>query len=347
VSIASKRGEAEVPAEHGRGGQRLDGRRREPAEPAGDEVRDPLRQTRGLVGRLGEAAEHLLDEERVPGRAALETAGELAVADEYRRLGLEQPGERHAADELLAGEVGDQPRGRPAGLGLGVAQRHQHHEPRAVQPADDVAQEQERRAARPLEVLDDEQQAAARGGLGDQRRGGLEEPVTAVLALGGRVGGDVAAAQLGHERRQRVDVDRLPRPAGVRRVVAQRLHERLVRHDGLLVDAAVQHRRAVGARGGGGARGEAGLAHARLAGEHDDAARAGRRARPALAQLAQLALAADERARLEPRERGRQRHGGGRAGGRRLARGGGVALQQQALVQRGDVRGRRGPQLIA
>ncbi len=82
-----ERGEAEVAAEHRGGGQRLDGLRLEPREPARDQVLDALGHALGL-GRLGQAAQHLLDEERVAGGAAVEAARELRVADELRGVRL-------------------------------------------------------------------------------------------------------------------------------------------------------------------------------------------------------------------------------------------------------------------
>ena len=172
---------------------------REPREAARDEVLDALRQARRLVGRLGEAAQHLLDEERVAGGAVLERAGERGVADEDGGLGLAEPRERDALHDLLAAEVGEQA-GRAAGVGLRVAQGHEHEQRRAVQAADDVAQEQQRRPPRPLEVLDHEQQRPRRRGLPEQRGDGLEQPVAAVLALAG--GSLRAVAELRHERRE-------------------------------------------------------------------------------------------------------------------------------------------------
>ncbi len=69
-----ERGEREVAAEHGGGGQRLDGVGLQPREPPRDEVLDALGHARRLVGRLLEAAQHLLDEERVAGGAAVQPA---------------------------------------------------------------------------------------------------------------------------------------------------------------------------------------------------------------------------------------------------------------------------------
>ena len=199
-----ERGEPEVAAEHGGGRERLDRRGRQPREAARDEVLDALGEARRLVGRLGEAAQHLLDEERVARGAALERAGELGVADERGGLRLAEPGQRDALDDLLAAEVGEQARGRAAGLGLGVAQGDEHQQRRAVQAADDVAQEQQRRPPRPLEVLEHEQQRPRRRGLAEQRGDRLEQPVAAVLALAGERSRRRAPAELGHERRERL-----------------------------------------------------------------------------------------------------------------------------------------------
>ncbi len=200
-----------------------------------------------------------------------------------------------------------------------------------------MAQEQQRRPSRPLEVLDHQQQRARRRGLPEQRGDGLEQPVAAVLALGGerRAG---RSAELRHQRRE---VGRRRGPARVGRVVAQRLHERLVGHDRLLVDAPVQDGRAARVGGGGEARRQPRLAHAGLPGEHDDAALRA----PALVQHGQLGLAADEGPLLQPLEHDRERDGRARRG----RRGGGRGLpgREQALVERGDLRRRRRPQLVA
>ena len=117
-----------------------------------------------------------------------------------------QARERHALDDVLAAEVGEQPRGRADGVGLRVAQRDEHHQRRAVQAADDVAQQQQRRAARPLEVLDHEQQRALAGRLAEQRGDRLEQPVAAVLALAGR-----RARARRSPRRARAPAARAPR----------------------------------------------------------------------------------------------------------------------------------------
>ena len=172
-----------------------------------------------------------------------------------------------------------------------------------MQAADDVAEQQQRRPPRPLEVLDHQQQRALAGRTVEYGGDGLEQPVAAVLALAGLRRGP---AELGDERRERLDVHP-GEVAGVGRVVAQRLHERLVGHDGLLVDAAVQHDRAGLVHLGGEARRQPRLAHAGVARQHDDAALAGGRALPAGAQDGELGLAADERALLAAGEHDRER----------------------------------------
>ena len=128
-------------------------------------------------------------------------------------------------------------------------------------------------------------------------------------------------------------------------VVAQRLHERLVRDDGLLVDPPVEHGRAARVRLGGEARGQARLAHAGLARQHHHGALARPGALPAPAQRGELGLAADERALLARGEHGRERERGG--GGSRRGRRRRLAQHEQAVVQRGDVRRGRGAELVA
>ena len=131
-------------------------------------------------------------------------------------------------------------------------------------------------------------------------------------------------------------------------VVPDGFDEGLVRDDGLLVDPPVQHRGAVHVRLGGEARRQPRLAHARLAGHHDDAGLPAGDPLPAAAQHAQRGLAADERALLTAREHGRERDRHRRRGrpvGRDRRRR--LALQQQPVVQRGDVRRGRRAELVA
>jgi hypothetical protein len=334
-----ERAQPELAAEDGGGGERLHGVGREPREAPRDEVLDAGGQARRLLRRLGEAAQHLLDEERVAGGAFLQRAGECGVADEDGGLGLAEPRERDPLHDLLAAEVGQQPHGRAAEVGLGVAQGHQHQQRRAVQAADDMTEQQQRRLPGPLEVLDHEQQRPRRRRLPEQPGDRLEQPVAAVLALPGRPLGHLGISpELGHERGERRAVRR-GRADRVRGVVAQRLHERLVGHHGLLVDAPVQHGRPARVGGRGKAGRQPRLAHPGLPGEDDDAALR----IPALAQHGQLRLAADERPLLEPLEdeRERDRRARGRRGRhRRLGR-------EQPLVERGDLRRRGRPELVA
>jgi hypothetical protein len=84
---------------------------------------------------------------------------------------------------LVTAEIGEQARRGGVAVGLGVAQRHEHHQRRAVQAPDDVAQQQQRRPPRPVQVLDHEQQRPRGGRLPEHRGDRLEEPVAAVLAL--------------------------------------------------------------------------------------------------------------------------------------------------------------------
>ena len=175
----------------------------------------------------------------------------------------------------------------------------------------------------------------AAAACGEHGRDGLEEPVAAVLALAARR--FRGRAELGDERREVGCGGRAARVGGV---VAQRLHERLVGHHGLLVDAPVQHRRAARVGRGGEAGRQPRLADAGLAGQDDDAALRA----PALAQHRQLGLAADERALLQPLEddagAGPRTPVAGAAAGARLRR-------QQALVEGGDLRRGRRAELVA
>ena len=266
----------------------------------------------------------------------MEAVGELGVADELRGVRLLQAAERDPLDHVLAAEVGEQPRRVGDEVGLLVAHRHQHEQRRALEAADDVAEQQQRRHARPLEVLDDQQQRPLGGDAPEQRGDGLEQPVAAVLPLAGVRGG---AAQLRDERGERLEVHARHR-GRVGHVVAERFDERLER-------ARRSPRRSA----------RAAPRRRPRAPRRRSARRAGsspcpppprpRRSRPAPAPTP----AAARRARPRGRRTGAPRAWRGRSaaaarrGGRR--RGRRLVLHQQPVVQRGDVGRRRRAELVA
>ena len=256
---------------------------------------------------------------RVAGRPALQGARELRVADERGGLGLVEPRQREAVHGLLAAEVGEQPRRGARRGGLDVA---------AASPATISGAPCRRRARRGAAAAasaavahcrsSSTSSSGARGRrLREQRRDRLEEPVARGLGARrpGRSGAPPAASS-GTQRRELLEVRRgrarRARPPGAH--VAQRLHERLVGHDGLLVDPPVEHRRAARVGRGGERGGQPRLADAGLARQQR---RRRRRARaPAVAQHAR-ARPRGRRTGAPPAARGRRAAGRPRARPRR------------------------------
>ena len=140
----------------------------------------------------------------------------------------------------------------------------------------EVAEEEDRRLVRPVQVIDDENRRPSCGDTGEQRRDRLEEPIT----LGFGVAGDGArrrtksSRELGEDARQIVFQTvqalvqrrcRVHRDAG-----AQRLDERLVRDDRLFVAAPIEDDATLVVHLVGQRAREAGFADARLAAhEHE------------------------------------------------------------------------------
>ena len=180
----------------------------------------------------------------LPAVRLVQAAGELGSSPiELRRLVLLEPLERDPLDDVIAAEVGEHPRGIGDEVGLVAAQGDEHDHRRAVQAADDVARAAAASAGRPSAG----RRARARAGARRRRgravaRDRLEQPVAAVSRLGGlarrRAPSSGTSGASSPRRRAAEQV------AGVGGVVAQRLHERLVRDERLLVEAPVEHRRA-------------------------------------------------------------------------------------------------------
>jgi hypothetical protein len=176
-----------------------------------------------------------------------------------------------------------------------------------------MAEQRERGRVRPVEVLEHEQDRAARGHAGEQVVDGGVQPVP----LGVGVGGD-GRRQLAHPQRQlRQHPGQLP--AGGAEVGAQgrrldeagqlveRVRERLVGrpHDG--VAGAVEDERALAGRFMRELPREAALPRARVAAEQRGAPAFARGAGQQRAQGGELARAADERQRRRRAERARER----------------------------------------
>ena len=210
------------------------------------------------------------------------------------------------------------------------------------------------RAVGPVQVVEDEQQRRARGELGEQRGERVEQALAlrpGLVEAGRRHGGRrVRHAEL---RQQRGEVGRARaeplRRAGQRRAArpaAQHLQHGLVGARAGLVEAAVEHDRAVRVHGAGELGGEPRLADPRLAREQHEAALVGERRVPRLVQRGEVVRTAHERAaggrggERRGQRRGRERERGGQLLRRRVA-------AQQALVERHQLRPGRGAELVA
>ena len=160
-----------------------------------------------------------------------------------------------------------------------------------------------------MQVLEDQQQPVrARCGEQDAHDGFKEDVTTVWAALtgGGR-------RDLRHECRQRVGRVGRDRRIGdqvrsMRGVVAQRLDERLVGPDALLIGPPAEDDRAVGLHLGREARHEPRLADARLAGHDHEAGGRARLVQPAVVQPPQGRRAADERLAVGARQHCGQRN---------------------------------------
>ena len=205
-----------------------------------------------------------------------------------------------------------------------------------------MAQELQRRAIRPLQVVEDQHHGDLGADLADQRRDGVEEAVALRVGLGP---GDRARRHVVRGRRAELrQQDRELRRARAeplaqrvqrraRRPPAQHLHHGLIRRQRLLVEAPVQDDRAlaVGVRGQLGGR--PGLADPRVAGQQDERPLALAGLAPAAVQVGELDAAPDERVAIHrapqrrrpgrglPRDPGARRHRPQRAvhGGRLAA----------------------------
>ena len=186
--------------------QQLDRRRLEPAQPPGDDLLDALGQPEALelggarAARvhpgLEQVADDLLDEERVSLGLLVQRTGErprgrLAGA-QPRPARRSRPRSRPRMSSCEASRsrrssvralVNVSPR-RSAG-----AVRAQDQHPGRARGAGQVAQEQERRPVRPLEVVEHEQHGRRARELGEQPHHRLEQPVALGLGLVQRAAG--------------------------------------------------------------------------------------------------------------------------------------------------------------
>ncbi len=289
------------------------GRLAEPLEPAREHLAHALRHA-GRP-RLPDLAQDLLDEERVAAGLAPDRAGERSrrVGAEPRRdervdVALPEAVERDAPHEAVAAQVGQQRAERRRRLVRPGRGEDQHRPERGAR---EVAQQQQRRAVGPVQVVEHQEHGLPGRRARQQRCRRLEQAVALASRVArrgraerrqpvGLVGDE--AAELGGERQGAQLLAR-----AVSQVRPQRLGERLVRRDRVLVGAAVEDGRpALVSRARELGR-QAGLADPRLPGDHD---RAGVRRPALLPRGADHPLrrgAAHERAAVAPRQRRRQR----------------------------------------
>ena len=191
-------------------------------------------------------------------------------------------------------------------LALAVGAEEEHAARRGR--AHEVAQQLQRRAVRPVQVVEDEHDRRLGADLADQRGDGVEEAVA--LRVGLRPGDRARRQVVGGRRPELRQQDReLGRARAeplaqrvqrrARRPAAQHLDHGLVRRQRLLVEAPVEDDRAVlvGARGqlGRAAR----LADAGVAGQQDERALALDGLAPAALEVGELDAAADERVAVD------------------------------------------------
>ncbi len=155
--------------------------------------------------------------------------------------------------------------------------------------AHELPKQQQRRDVSPVQVLEDEQQPLRLGGVQQQpharrrrARAASARAVPGPRPRHGAADGPSSGTSRANSSAAAAGSPRLVgQPGTVRRVVPQRLHERLIRRDALLVGTPIEHDIALGMRPSGDPRRQARLADARLAGQHHQAAPAARGLLPA------------------------------------------------------------------
>ena len=191
--------------------QQPDAFRGQPGQPAPQRLRDAGRDLGGLVPRaLGDQQPgQLPDEERVAAAALPQLGGDLRPEGSSRPVPGHRPDvvRREAGEDELLGLAGDlaQQSGR---LGVAVRAEQQHGSRR--QGAGQEPQQPQRRLVGPVQVVEDDEHAAARrpGGPGT-----ATPPRTAELGVGRRGGARLAAAALPAARRSRTAAASPPRRA--------------------------------------------------------------------------------------------------------------------------------------
>ncbi len=267
------------------------------------------------VGLRADVVQQLLDEERVALAALCDTAHEPA-----RHLSARRDAAISSATSASPSPDNDSRSTRPraAQLRKRFGERvlvadldrpvgAEDHQRRVLRRAREVAKQQQARLVGPVQVVQEQHQRAKVRGVGQQRGDRLEQAEALLLGAEARrpVGG-ARVLELRHDRGElRAPRGDLHGQLGGRAagdVVAQRLDERLVGDEGLLVAAARQHRRAPLVRRAGELPRQARLADPGLAREHHDAQAALAHRRPRCLQRSRRIGPADERAAVLARQ---------------------------------------------
>ena len=142
---------------------------------------------------LDQVAQHLLDEERVAVGVLVHGADERrrrrvagVRGDQRADVALVEPVERDPLDEAVAAQVGEQLGQRVRGPHLGVAVGADDQQRRVARRAGDVAQQVQRAAVGPVQVVEHERERRPRRDLVEQRRDRLEQQVAPQLGVAGR-----------------------------------------------------------------------------------------------------------------------------------------------------------------
>ena len=283
------------------------------ADRLADAVRDPQAQDLRLAveAALGaEQAHDLVDEERVAlgrfvdrahdavGRApsgdALDDRGDVALVQTAQRQPL-----------AVADDVAERAGERRVQARLGLAIGPDDEDRRVAQVDRDEAEQEQRRLVGAVQVVEDQHEWAGRRRGPQERRDGIEELKARGVGLARSDVRDGGRAQLGgHEIRDeaREPRGRLGAEPGdgdgdlpLDRQAAQDAQPRPVRRRAAAVPRATPQDERAGLDGFSAELvGEGRLADARVAGDHEQPAAAPQGTAEAMAQLCELALAADE-----------------------------------------------------
>jgi hypothetical protein len=317
-----QQGRVEPLADQGRDRENLRAARRQAPDPGPDHVthglRDPRRGAvvRGRPGAelpaLGQVPAHLQEIERVARGFPFEPVDDIALppGEQRRDRAAGQAAQGQAAAVDVPGQ-GWQRGAELAPLGTGVPVHGHGQERRGPPGPHQVGEQDQGRLVRPLQIIEDQQDRVARRHPPEPGVDRLEQAET--LSFGrrqgpcggnpeplGRDGADPGGlrGQAGHVLAQH------PFRAGAR-VVGQRLPERLVRGEHVLVPPPVQDQPVIAADTPRQLGGQRRLSDPGLPGDERQDAAAVPGGRPRLAQDAEFSLAADERRAergLQPRD---------------------------------------------